>query len=176
MKPFWKRADLAMRIVCALGLVGMAVLVVLGFARMQGPNTEVIANPVLPTSTWLVGSPPMQNVLVLETANTDEQQRRGLMARDDVGPHDGMAFPYGGGNASFWMHGTRIPLDIAYVDPSGRVSRVVTGKPFDQTPLPGGPSSVVIEVAAGRARLLGLVPGAKVVKSDAARPKDGAPK
>jgi len=165
VKTVWKRADLAMRIVCGLGLVGMAVLLVMGIGRMRGPSTEVVANPVLPTSTWLVGSPPMQNLLTLETATTPEEQRRGLMARDDVGPHDGMAFPYGGRNASFWMHGTRIPLDIAYVDPSGRVSKVVAGRPFDDTSLPGGPSSVVIEVRAGRARLLGLVPGAKVVRS-----------
>jgi uncharacterized membrane protein (UPF0127 family) len=168
VKGRWKHADLALRIVCGLGLVGIAVLVALGFARMQGPSGEVVANPVLATSTWLVGSPPMQNVLVLETAVTPEQQRRGLMARDDVGPHDGMAFPYGGRQASFWMRGTRIPLDIAYVDPAGRVSRVVTGRPFDDTHLAGGPSSVVIEVRAGRARLLGLVPGARVVRADPA--------
>lgn len=169
MKTFWKNGDRVLRTLCALGLVGMTVLVVLGFMRMQeGTNsTAKIANPTLATSTWLVGSPPMQNVLTLETATTTEEQRRGLMARDDVGAHDGMAFPYGGRDASFWMRGTRIDLDIAYVDPSGRVSKVVTAKAYDETPIPGGPSSVVIEVRAGRARMLGLVPEAKVVRTGA---------
>jgi uncharacterized membrane protein (UPF0127 family) len=159
---------MVLRATCALGLVGMAVLVVLGFLEMRdgGRNAGIVANPTLTTSTWVVGSPPMQNVLTLETATTVEEQRRGLMARDDVGAHDGMAFPYGGRDASFWMHGTRMDLDIAYVDPSGHVSEVVTGRAFDETALPGGPSSVVIEVRSGRARMLGLVPGAKVVRTD----------
>lgn len=164
VKPFWRRVDLVLRAICAVGLLGMGVLFYLGFQKMM-PSDEIVANPTLPVRSWIVGSPPMQNVLRLETATTEEEQRRGLMARDEVGAYDGMAFPFGGRDAAFWMRGTRFDLDIAYVDPSGRISRVVTGRAYDERLLPGGPSSVVIEVRAGRARLLGLVPGAKVVRA-----------
>jgi uncharacterized membrane protein (UPF0127 family) len=164
VKPFWRRVDLVLRAICAVGLLGMGVLFYLGFQKMM-PSDEIVANPTLPVRSWIVGSPPMQNVLRLETATTEEEQRRGLMARNEVGAYDGMAFPFGGRDAAFWMRGTRFDLDIAYVDPSGRVSRVVTGRAYDERLLPGGPSSVVIEVRAGRARLLGLVPGSKVVRA-----------
>lgn len=161
MKVAQKHADRILRVTCALGLVGMALLIGTGLVEMTG-RPDTLPNPSLPVTTWIVGSPPMQNVLKLETATSHDQQRRGLMGRDEVGRYDGMAFPYGGRNAAFWMHGTRMDLDIAYVDPSGRIAKVVRGRAYDDALLPGGPSSVVVEVRAGRARLLGLVPGAKV--------------
>ncbi len=159
-------ASTTMRIACLAGLLIVVGAFLLRIAtRDDGPG-PIIANPMLPASTWVVGSPPLQSVITLETAVTPEQQRRGLMARDSIGTTDGMVFLRDGDDASFWMRGTRIPLDIVYIAPDGRVSKVVRGTPNDETTLPGGPASLVIEVAAGRARLLGLVPGATVVRSD----------
>ena len=164
------RADRILRALCALGIAGMLVLVAYGATTVLSPPSDpIVANPELATTRWIVGDPPMRTVLTLETAVTAEQQRRGLMARDSIGRHDGMAFPWRGGPAAFWMRGTRIPLDIAYVGTDGRVLRVVRGLPMDETLLPSGaPVSLVVEVAAGRSRLLGLVPGARVAR-DAGR-------
>lgn len=122
----------------------------------------VRANPRLATATFTIGSPPMTTLLDLEVARTPEAQERGLMARDAVGSQ-GMAFPWTGRRAGFWMHGTRMPLDVVYVGTDGRVESVHRGEPFDDTDIPSrGPVSLVIEVPAGRARLYGLKPGAIV--------------
>jgi uncharacterized membrane protein (UPF0127 family) len=53
-------------------------------------------------------------------ADTDEERARGLMARTDLGPYDGMLFvvPRPVDNA-FTMSGTRVPLDIAWYRSDG---------------------------------------------------------
>jgi uncharacterized membrane protein (UPF0127 family) len=112
----------------------------------------------------------MTTVISLEMARTPEQQRRGLMDRDTVSG-DGMAFPMDGRPTSFWMRGTRIPLDIAFVSPKGVVLNVERGEPFDETPIASkGPVGMVIEVRAGRARLFGLKRGALVREDPNAPP------
>ena len=139
------------------------LLAVMVYVAMTAPVDDVAANPALPISVWLVGDGPMRNELRLETATTPDQQRRGLMARDAVGRADGMAFPRPATPAAYWMHGTRMALDVVYVGVDGRVSSVVRGRPMDDAPMPSGtPAPLVIEVPAGRARLYGLEPGAPV--------------
>ena len=148
----------------AVMIAAAMLLAILGVAwtMRTGDAGSVTANPLLPTATFTIGSPPMTTLLDLEVARTPEEQERGLMARDAVGSQ-GMAFPWTGRRAGFWMHGTRIPLDIVYVGPDGRVESVHRGEPFDAATLPSrGAVSLVIEVPAGRARLYGLKPGAIV--------------
>lgn len=145
-------------------LMAIALLLVAWSAwtiRRAGDG-PIEANGPLPRSTFVVGEGPMRSVIDLEVASTSEQIRRGLMARDRV-TGDGMVFRFRGEPESFWMKGTRIPLDIVFVSPEGRVLNVATGKPFDETPIPSdGGVGMVIEVPAGRARLLGLEKGALV--------------
>lgn len=146
-----------MLIAIAILMIAWAAWTVRGAA--DGP---VEPNGPLPRSTFVVGEGPMRSVLDLEVASTSEQIRRGLMARDRV-TGDGMAFRFDGTPEYFWMKGTRIPLDIVFVSPKGRVLNVASGKPFDETPLSSqGGVGLVIEVPAGRARLLGLEKGALV--------------
>jgi uncharacterized membrane protein (UPF0127 family) len=157
-----RKAEFGMRIACALGVVGMILLFAIGFATWTAkePAAEIVANPTLPITTYLIGDGPMRSELKLETAKTHEQQRRGLMVRDSIGEAQGMVFPQGGGKASFWMEGTRIPLDIAFVGMDGRVAEIRRGHPLDAMSV----SSLVIEVPAGSSRFYGLKPGAPVVR------------
>lgn len=148
-----------MKVVMAIGVM---LLIVSAWLALRPTEAPVVPNGPLPRSTFVVGSGAMRSALDLEVASTPEQQRRGLMARDDVAG-DGMAFRMADEPASFWMRGTRIPLDIAFVSPGGTILNVERGNPNDETPIPSaGRVRLVIEVPAGRARLLGLTKGATV--------------
>src|SRR5690606_20476599 len=57
-------------------------------------------------------------------ADRPDQRAFGLMDRDELGTDAGMIFIYEqvqSGDTGFWMYRTRIPLDIAYFDGSGRI-------------------------------------------------------
>ncbi len=149
--PAWKVA------LIALLVMGCGALYVL-----FGTKEPIKANPRLPAATYVVGGPPMTTILRLELADTPERQRRGLMARDSL-PEQGMAFPWNGRPANFWMRGTGMPLDIVYVGTDGRVESVTRAEAFDEKGVQSkGDVSLVIEVPAGRARLYGLKPGVEV--------------
>jgi len=148
----------------AIMLLAIMIILVIG---SEEPDRPVIPNPPLATASYVVGRPPETTVLRLEVARTHDEQERGLMGRDDVAVQ-GMAFPWTGRPANFWMHGTRIPLDIVYVGTDGRIESVTRAEPFDERGVPSrGNVSLVIEVPAGRARLHGLEPGVEVRREKA---------
>ncbi|MDX1802224.1 MAG: DUF192 domain-containing protein [Marinobacter sp.] len=70
--------------------------------------------------------------LRVEVASTPDQRQRGLMDRQTLDENTGMLFTYDQlqppGHA-FWMFHTRIPLDIAYLDPSDRIAAIVAMEP-----------------------------------------------
>ena len=58
---------------------------------------------------------------------------------------------------SFWMRGTEVALDLAYLDESMRIVDVLAMTPFDETPRPSSvPVSFALEVRAGTLADLGL--------------------
>jgi uncharacterized protein len=70
--------------------------------------------------------------LTVELAESPEQQRLGLMERRTLAEDAGMLFVYADtqpANAGFWMHRTRIPLDIAFVDDSGVIRAIRAMEP-----------------------------------------------
>lgn len=103
----------------------------------------------------------------LEVARTMAQQTRGLMNREKLCSRCGMIFPYPVAMPlSFWMKNTLIPLDIIFIDASGKVINIAHA-----VPQPGvsdfslkkysstSPAKYVIELNAGDSEKLGLVPG-----------------
>jgi len=65
---------------------------------------------------------------------------------------------------AFWMRNTLISLDIIYIRPDGVVLSIARNvKPLDESPVPsGGRVRAVLELAAGRAAQLGILPGDRI--------------
>jgi uncharacterized membrane protein (UPF0127 family) len=115
-------------------------------------------------------------------ADSATERQQGLAGVTDLAEADGMLFRYDRDTSTrFWMRDTLIPLDIAFYDGSGRHvgGATMTPCPDDATDLEcprygaDAPYRLAIEVAAGRAAELGLVPGSHVtVTGTCAGPSD----
>ena len=66
--------------------------------------------------------------------------------------------------AGFWMHNTLIPLDLMFVDATGRIESIAANaKPLDDSVIPSvGPVKAVIEINGGLAKARGIAVGDKV--------------
>lgn len=101
----------------------------------------------------------------VEVADTDASRALGLMHRDAMARFAGMLFVYPeAGPVAFWMRNTRIPLDMLFFDPEGRLTRIhENAVPFDETPIPGGDHVLyVLEINGGLAAELGIELGAEM--------------
>jgi hypothetical protein len=93
----------------------------------------------------------------LELALTPEDQAQGLMYRESLPPNTGMLFVFPTSEPHhFWMKNTMIPLDMIWMDESGRVLFVSANTPpckADPCPTygPDGPARQVLEIAGGMA-------------------------
>lgn len=94
-----------------------------------------------------------------EVARTAGDRAIGLMDRDSLPESAGMLFLFErsrDANSGFYMYRTRLPLDIAFADPDGRIVEILTMPPCasaqqfmcPQYP-PGVPYSMALEVNAG---------------------------
>lgn len=101
----------------------------------------------------------------LEFVTTPEAREHGLMNRDKIGNCDGMAFIFPSLTKDrptftpqqFWMKDTRIPLDILFIDPRGKITAIENGVPQSLTPVgPDIPTATAIEIDAGRAAKDGI--------------------
>ena len=102
----------------------------------------------------------------VEIADDAREREQGLMYRDAMPKGAGMLFVYPRPQTAvaFWMKNTRIPLDIIFADAKGRVQTIAAmAKPYDETPLPGGPGiRYVLEINGGLAKSLGIRPGTEL--------------
>ncbi|MFO6446251.1 DUF192 domain-containing protein [Erythrobacter sp. NE805] len=102
----------------------------------------------------------------VELADTQEAQARGLMFRQSLGDFEGMIFPSGTPQPrSFWMKNTPLSLDIIFIGADGRILNIAANtEPYSLASVSSkGNASAVLELRAGRAAALGIVPGDKVV-------------
>ena len=105
----------------------------------------------------------------VEVARTPEEQARGLMFRDVLGPNAGMIFPMKPPRtASFWMKNTVIPLDMIFIRADGSIARIAAETiPYSLEPVASGePVAAVLEIAGGRASELGIAEDDTVIWSD----------
>jgi len=74
-----------------------------------------------------------------ELAASPEARKRGLMHRKEMGEADGMLFVYPAERRlCFYMKNTLIPLDIAFINESGRIAEIRSMQPMDETPVCSG--------------------------------------
>lgn len=98
----------------------------------------------------------------VELAETPEQRSRGLMFRRTLAPDAGMLFLFPERERpTMWMADTWLPLDMLFIAADGRIvhvfpnavprSRLTISSPH--------PARMVLELAGGTARRLGMAPG-----------------
>jgi uncharacterized membrane protein (UPF0127 family) len=101
----------------------------------------------------------------VELAVTPQQQAQGLMFRTEMGPDEGMLFPYDQPRVlSFWMKNTVIPLDLVFIDEQRRIINIAENTtPYSEASIVSdAPGVAVLELNGGRTRELGIVAGNKV--------------
>jgi uncharacterized membrane protein (UPF0127 family) len=97
----------------------------------------------------------------VEVADTDAKRERGLMFRKELADGRGMLFLFDEeGEHGFWMKDTLIPLDLIFVDSSGKVTGIIAqARPLSLELRNGGPSRMVLEVPGGWAAARGVRAG-----------------
>jgi uncharacterized membrane protein (UPF0127 family) len=120
---------------------------------------------------------PMQigsKQFTLEVADTWATQEHGLMERDSLPESHGMIFVFAEeADHEFYMKHTRIPLDILFLDHTGKIISAKTMSPYDLTLVPSdGPAKYAIELNAGQIQATGVTVGQTLdVPADAREPK-----
>ncbi|AKH43870.1 hypothetical protein FHS61_002723 [Altererythrobacter atlanticus] len=131
------------------------------------PVAEIATHPVsgLEVVPLTVTSGGKTHEFRVEMARSAQAQAQGLMYREEMGPDEGMLFPYAQPRIlSFWMKNTPLPLDLIFVGPDGKVINIIANaEPFSEKQLlSDAPASAVLELIGGRAAELGIVPGDEV--------------
>lgn len=101
----------------------------------------------------------------VEIADTDASRARGLMYRKSLPGDQGMLFAFNEvAMQSFWMKNTLIPLDILFVERSGRIAKIhANARPHVLAPIGSGrPVWAVLELNGGLTALLGIRAGDRV--------------
>lgn len=105
------------------------------------------------------------STLQLQLALTPAEHQKGLMFRDALSPGHGMLFLFQRPKQqSFWMKNTRLPLDIGYLDASGRLLEIHQLFPYDETPVASRSPQILMALETNRGWYdkNGIKPGARL--------------
>jgi len=148
----------------ALALLLAGALPLAAQSGLEGPQRSTLR---------LLSSRGDTLVLQVEVARTPAERRRGLQRRDALPDDAGMLFLFPGeqpASASFWMHRTRIPLSIAFLDAAGTVRAVRDMEPcrailsfFCARYAAGVPFHAALEVNRGYFARHGIAPGSRIL-------------
>lgn len=95
----------------------------------------------------------LNTFLELETADTEDERRKGLQGRTELNQYTGMLFNFPSSEKqSIWMKDTHIPLDIIFLSESGEVLNIEQGEPeTTEHHFSDGDSKYVLELKQGKA-------------------------
>lgn len=152
-----------------LSLAARLFTIVLGLLVGKG---AVLAQPIPPPSpagerpaAITVHTATGDHVFTVEWALTPAERQRGLMYRPEMAADHGMVFDFFvEAPVSFWMANTLIPLDMIFIREDGTVFSIAEHTtPLSLAAVPsGGPVRYVLEVNAGTADRIGLLPGDRI--------------
>jgi len=157
----------------------LAAPLLLGFAP-----AAVAGDAVIPLSAF-----PRERI-VIETrsarrhsfdawrADTPVTRAQGLMFVREMRPDQAMFFVYEPPQrVAMWMKNTLLPLDMLFVDEAGCVAKTVRdARPGSlDTISADGQIALVVELAGGTTKALGIEPGDRVQRPDANWPDRGLP-
>ncbi|MEW5684260.1 MAG: DUF192 domain-containing protein [Pseudomonadota bacterium] len=158
--PFGRRGLIALALISALGGPASAQI-----ARMDPKHCK--GQPeIKPLEPLQVRTDRGVTSFQVEVARSERQREYGLMCRRALAADRGMLFLFSRADPQmFWMRNTLIPLDIIYIGENGRVVSISRNvQPLDESGAPSaGPAKFVLELAAGRAAQIGLLPGDRVL-------------
>ncbi len=112
--------------------------------------------------TVIVDTGPGVACFEVEIADTHWRRARGLMHRDALGANEGMLFIYEQDRpVTFWMKNVAFPLDLLFIDSSGRIAHIVEDAEPDSTAPIGSGVAVgsVLEIRGGASRRAQIRPG-----------------
>ncbi len=152
-----------------LALLALALAAVSGCAQPGGVSPAAVA---FDTATVWLREGADSTRLVVEVAASRAQHELGLAGRTSLAPDSGMLFlfdPPRPADEGFWMWRTPIPLDIAFIDASGAILRILGMDPCaapSQDDCPGyfaeAPYAAALEVNRGWFARNGIRVGASV--------------
>lgn len=136
---------------------GNAMAGALALAVLCGAAHAAAVNATLPLS---IGPHAFQ----AEVALTPQQRLRGLMGRTHLAADAGMLFVFEQpGRHCFWMRDTPLPLSIAFIDATGRITSLADMQPRSETlHCPATDIRYALEVRQGEFQRRGIAPRAQV--------------
>ncbi len=138
-----------------------------------GKDTATTSPYTLPTVSVPVG----QRTYTLEIASKADDRNTGLMHRDTMPVDHGMIFIFKDPKVqSFWMKNTRIPLDILFLDTSGKVVSIHRMEPYVMRGTTSkAEAKYAIELNAGQAEAAKVKEGDTIALPDKTKSADADP-
>lgn len=139
-------------------------VLLLAFVAMACEDDAAPRAKTFDRASIVVSSGASNSTVTVEIARTEKQREQGLMLRQTMDEDAGMLFLFAADTTvGFWMRNTYLPLDIAYIDASGKVLEVRKGQPLEETGLtPKTPYRYTLEVNQGWFERRGFGPGSTV--------------
>ena len=129
-------------------------------------SRHAVSDTIFPQSEILIVSKSGEHKFVVDVATTMAQRQMGLMYRKKMARNRGMMFDFGEEQLiAMWMKNTLIPLDMLFVDKTGRILQIERATtPLSLETIAGRrPAMSVIELNAGLTTELGISEGDQVM-------------
>lgn len=132
-------------------IISLALFTLLSCTLLTGckPNKSATEATASPDTYFPIGIG--ESTLQLQLALTAAEHQNGLMFRKELAEDHGMLFLFERPKQQgFWMKNTHLPLDIGYLDASGKLLEVHKLFPYDETPVPSSSAQILIAIETNR--------------------------